>query len=65
MVSVTIDKEGNVYLIPEDVLAKYCKKIGHISEKSDELVAKLLTADWPGCYGWIDGKRTWLNCPEK
>jgi hypothetical protein len=61
----TVDAKGNVYLIPQDVLAKHCKKLGNIRDRNIKVKPGVLQSDWPNCYIWINDDNTpWVNCPE-
>ncbi len=50
---ITVDAKGNVYLVPEEVLKKYCKKVGTISQKQKKGKAEVQGQDWFACQAWL------------
>ncbi len=62
---ITVDAKGNVYLVPEDVLKKYCRKVGRISDKKRKGTAQVEGQDWLICQAWLhcggSSGRFWLR----
>lgn len=50
---ITVDAKGNVYLVPEDVLKKSCRKVGRISDKKRKGTAQVEGQDWLICQAWL------------
>jgi hypothetical protein len=52
---ITVDAKGNVYLVPENVLKKYCKKVGTISDKKRKGKMQVQGQDdWFVCQAWLN-----------
>ena len=63
--SIAVDAKGNIYRVPDDVLAKHCTKLAkpYGTKKKKGQAGGPQMDDWTGCYGWINGTDVWLDCP--
>jgi hypothetical protein len=62
---IAVDRKGVVYLIPQAVLSKHCKKVGCISEKKRKVkgAGQVQGQDWPVCQMWVNCTPPWQSEP--
>ncbi|MGD1000355.1 MAG: hypothetical protein ABSA67_06615 [Candidatus Brocadiia bacterium] len=55
---IAVDRKGIVYLIPQAILTKHCKKVGWLSEKKRKVPGRGQVQgqgdDWLACQAWVN-----------